>query len=132
MKGLSTSISKTLVPGAILNCADNSGAELLKVIGVLGWQGRKRRNPKAGIGDVVVASVIKGSPTYLKKVVKAVVIRQKAPMRRANGLRIRFEDNAAIMINDEGLPVGTVVKGPMPREVIEIDINLAGLASKVI
>ncbi|MCL5433764.1 MAG: uL14 family ribosomal protein [Candidatus Marsarchaeota archaeon] len=133
MKGLSTYISKTLVPGSVLTCADNSGAKTLMIINKLGGKaGRHRRMAASGIGDVVIASVKSGSQAYIKKKVRAVIIRQKSPIRRANGMHVKFEDNAAILINDVNLAIGTEVKGAMAREVVDRYIKLAGIASRVV
>jgi large subunit ribosomal protein L14 len=133
MKGFSTHITKTLVPGAVISCADNSGAYEFRMIHIIGKSnGRHGRMTAAGIGDVVSASVRKGTPTYLKKPVRVVIIRQRALIRRANGLRVKFEDNAGIMINDENLPIGTEVKGAMAREVVERFVKVAGIASKIV
>jgi large subunit ribosomal protein L14 len=133
MKGFSTHITKTLVPGAVINCADNSGAYEFRMIHIIGKSnGRHGRMTAAGIGDVVSASVRKGTATYLKKPVRVVIIRQRALIRRANGLRVKFEDNAGIMINDENLPIGTEVKGAMAREVVERFVKVAGIASKIV
>ncbi len=132
MKALSTKISKTLIPSSRLVCADNSGAKVLSIINKFGKGQAYKRNPASGIGDVVMASVKVGTPQYVKKKVRAVIIRQTAPMRRANGMRVRFEDNAAILINDANLPIGTEVKGAMAREVVERNIKLAGIAQRVI
>ena len=132
MKGLATNISKGLVPGSVLTCADNSGAKTLMIINKIGKAGHRRRMAACGIGDIIMASVKTGSPAYRKKKVRAVIIRQKKEMRRASGLRIRFEDNAAMLITDANLPVGTEVKGAMAREVVERYIKLAGIASRVI
>ena len=120
MKGLSTRISKTMVPGTVLTCADNSGARTLMIINRIGkGGGRKGRYSKSGICDVVIASVKSGTPQYVKKIVRVMVIRQKAPIRRANGMRVKFEDNAGILVTDSNLAVGTEVKG-------------AGIASRVV
>ncbi len=132
MKGLSTRITKTLVPGAILNCADNSGALEFKMIHIIGKGGRKGRMAAAGIGDIIRASVVKGSQTYIKKPVRVVVIRQKAPMKRSNGMVVKFEDNAGIMVGDDNMPIGTDIKGAIAREVIERFIKTAGIASRVV
>ncbi len=132
MKGIATKITKSLIPGSILTCADNSGAKTIMIINKIGKQGRKRRLAACGIGDIVMASVKSGSPQYIKKKVRAVIIRQKLPVRRANGMRVRFEDNAGILITDANLPVGTEVKGAMAREVVERYIKLAGIASRVV
>ena len=132
MKGVSTRISKGLVPGSILTCADNSGAKTLMIINKIGKAGKHRKMAACGVGDVILASVKSGNPAYIKKKVRAIIIRQKSPMRRANGIRVRFEDNAAILVTDVNLAVGTEVKGAMAREIVERYIKLAGIASRVI
>jgi large subunit ribosomal protein L14 len=132
MKGFSTKISKSLVPGAMLTCADNSGAVMFKMIHIIGKGSRKGRLASAGIGDIIRASVVKGSPTYIKKPVRVIVIRTKKEIHRSNGMRVKFEDNAGIMVGDDNLPVGTEIKGAIAREVIERFVKTAGIASKVI
>ncbi len=97
-----------------LNVADNSGARKLMCIRVLG--GRKQY---AGVGDVIVAVVKDALPNMgVKKsdVVKAVVVRTRKGVRRASGMSIRFDDNAAVLINPDGNPRGTRVFGPVARE----------------
>jgi large subunit ribosomal protein L14 len=99
----------------ILNVADNSGAKKLMVIRVLG--GSKKRFGR--IGDIVVASVKEAIPNgNVKKgdVVKAVVVRTKKETRRVDGSYIKFDDNAAVVINDNKEPKGTRIFGPMARE----------------
>jgi large subunit ribosomal protein L14 len=102
-----------------LNVADNSGARELLVIQVVGGTGRKY----GGIGDVVVATVKKASPTaQIKKssVVKAVIVRTSKEYRREDGSYIAFDDNAAVILDSEGRnPVGTRVFGPVARELRE-------------
>ncbi len=132
MKGLSTKIQKGLMPGSIITCADNSGAKTLMIINKIGKAGKRRRMAECGVGDIIMASVKSGNPAYIKKKVRAVIIRQKTPIRRASGIRIRFEDNAAILITDANLAVGTEVKGAMAREIVERYIKLAGIASRVV
>ncbi len=133
MRAFSSRISRGLVPGSRLTCADNSGARTIMMIGMIGRSaGRKGRLPKAGIGDIIIGSVKSGSPQWVKKKVRAVIIRQKQPIRRANGMRLRFEDNAAVIVGDNNLAVGTEVKGAMAREVVERYIKLAGIAARVI
>ncbi len=132
MKGLSTRISKTLIPLSTLTCADNSGAMIFRIINKLGKGHRHGRLAAAGLCDIVIASVIKGTPAYLKKPVRVVIIRQRAPIRRANGMRVRFEDNAGIMIGEDNLPIGTEVKGAMAREVVERFVKVAGIASRIV
>jgi large subunit ribosomal protein L14 len=132
MKGVATNVSRTLVPGSMLVCADNSGAYTLRVINKVGKAGSKGRLSKSGIGDIVAASVRSGNPQYVKKIVRVVIIRQKQPIRRADGMRVRFEDNAGILINEVNLPIGRTVKGPMAREVIMRYAKIANVASRVI
>jgi len=116
----------------VLTCADNSGAKSLMLINKVGKAGKKGRMSTSGVGDIIMASVKHGSPQYVKKVVRVVIIRQRQPIRRANGMRIRFEDNAGVLVNDANLPIGTEVKGPMAREVVERYIKLASVASRVV
>ncbi|MCL5008489.1 MAG: uL14 family ribosomal protein [Candidatus Marsarchaeota archaeon] len=134
MKAIPSKIMKTIVPGGVFTCADNSGAYQLRMIHIIGKGGGGRHGKLAavGIGDIVSASVRKGTPAYLKKPVRVVVIRQRAPIRRANGMRVRFEDNAAIMVNEENLPIGTEVKGAIAREVIERFVKIGGIASRIV
>ena len=97
-----------------LNVADNSGARKLMCIRVLG--GRKQY---AGVGDVIVAVVKDALPNMAVKksdVVKAVVVRTRKGIRRSSGMSIRFDDNAAVLINQDGNPKGTRVFGPVARE----------------
>ncbi len=98
-----------------LNVADNSGAKEIMCIKVLG--GSKRRY--ASVGDVIVASVKKALPTgkvKKGKVIKAVVVRTKKEIQRENGSLIRFDDNAAVIIDDKKEPIGTRIFGPVARE----------------
>jgi large subunit ribosomal protein L23e len=77
--------------GAVINCADNTGAKNLYIIAVCGWGARLNRLPKAGLGDMVLATVKKGRPDLRKKVTTAVVVRQRKPWRRKDGTFIYFE-----------------------------------------
>ena len=133
MKGLATHVIKTLVPGAVITCADNSGAYEFRMIHIIGkTEGRHGKMSAAGVGDIISASVIKGTATYLKKPVRVVLIRQKSQLRRSNGMRVKFEDNAGIMIGEDNLPIGTEVKGAMAREVVERFVKVAGVASRIV
>ena len=98
-----------------LKAADNTGVKSLMCINVLGGS-RKRR---ARIGDVIVCSVKRASPDSAIKqgsVVKAVVVRQVAPLRRADGSYIKFDENAAVLLTDKNEPRGTRIFGPVARE----------------
>ena len=115
-----------------LKVADNTGAKEIKCIRVLGGSTRKYGN----IGDVIVASVRKAAPGGTVKkgdVVKAVIVRSATGIRRDDGTYIRFDDNAAVIINDQKLPRGTRVFGPIARELREKDfMKIISLAPEVL
>lgn len=92
-----------------MNCADNSGAKNLYVISVAGIHARLNRLPAAGVGDMVMATVKKGKPELRKKVMPAVVVRQRKPWRRRDGVFLYFEDNA--VGEDELLESGLIHSG---------------------
>ena len=105
--------------GTMLNVADNSGARKVKAIRQLGGSAAPRY---AGLGDIVVCSVKEAVPeSDIKKgaVVKVVVVRTRARTRRRDGSYIRFDENAAVLVNTEREPVGTRVFGPVARELRE-------------
>lgn len=105
-------------PQTNLKVVDNTGAKLIQCFKVLG--GSKRRY--AEVGDVIVAAVKEAEPRrQVKKheVVRAVVVRQKKPLRRKDGSYIRFDDNAAVILEKEKEPKGTRMFGPFPREIRE-------------
>mgnify|MGYP003290349044 FL=1 len=115
-----------------VNVADNSGAKQLLIIKVLGGA----RHLYAGVGDVVIATV-KSATTggQVKKgdVVKAVIVRTKKGLRRADGSYIKFDDNAAVIIKDDKSPVGTRVFGPVARELRDLGFNkIISLAKEVL
>ncbi len=98
-----------------LNCADNTGARDLLCIRVLGGGNRRY----ASVGDVIVATVkdaLPNMPVKKSEVVRAVVVRVRNHVKRADGSTIRFDDNAAVIINKDGNPKGTRVFGPIARE----------------
>ncbi len=133
MKALTANVVKALTIGSRLVCADNSGAKELEIISVLKYHGRRSRLPRAGIGDVVIASVKKGNPKMRKKVVKAVIIRQRKAYKRPDGTRIMFEDNAAVLVDPvKKIPVATEIKGAVAREVGERFPKVLGIASIVV
>ncbi|MFA6814095.1 MAG: 50S ribosomal protein L14 [Candidatus Pacebacteria bacterium] len=119
---------------SVLNVADNSGAKKIRVIQVYGGSGRRF----VSVGDVLVASVISADPGgNLKKgeIVKAVIVRTRKEKRRATGEYLRFDDNAAVIIQDRDNkePVGTRVFGPVAREVKDNGFNkIASLAPEVL
>ena len=115
-----------------LKVADNTGAKEIKCIRVLGGSKRKYGN----IGDVIVASVRKANPGGTVKkgdVVKAVIVRMRKQKRRPDGSYIRFDDNAAVIINDQKMPRGTRIFGPVARELREKDfMKIVSLAPEVL
>ena len=115
-----------------LKIADNTGAKEIKTIRVLGGSKRKFGN----IGDVVVASVRKAAPGGTVKkgeVVKAVIVRSKRGVRRADGSYVRFDDNAAVIIRDDKNPRGTRIFGPVARELRDKDyMKILSLAPEVL
>ena len=117
MKAIKAKIPKALPHGAIVETCDNSGAKVLRIFGVKGAKTTKGRMPSARVGDLVQASVIKGKPDMRKTVVLAVIVRQRKEYRRLDGTRIKFEDNAAVVVKDDkGNPKGTIFKGPIAKE----------------
>ena len=115
-----------------LKVADNTGAKEIKTIRVLGGSRRKYAN----IGDVIVASVRKAAPGgSVKKgdVVKAVIVRTASGVRRADGTYVRFDENAAVLIREDGNPTGTRIFGPVARELRDKDyMKILSLAPEVI
>jgi len=125
-------IARGLPVGTRLACADNTGAKELKLINVRGYHGRLRRVPSACVGDMIMVSVSKGAPDLRKQVFPAVVIRQARALRRPDGTRLSFEDNAAVIMTPEGELKGTEIRGPVAREAAERWPRVANLASTVI
>ena len=116
----------------ILKVADNTGAKELMCIRCLGGSYRKY----ARVGDIIVASVKTATPGGVVKksdVVKAVVVRTKKPIRRADGSYLRFDENAAVIIKEDGTPKGTRIFGPVARELREKDyLKILSLAPEVL
>ncbi|NJL84636.1 MAG: 50S ribosomal protein L14 [Chloroflexaceae bacterium] len=116
----------------LLNVADNSGARKLMCLRVLG----KGNTAYAGIGDVIVAVVKDALPNMAVKksdVVQAVVVRTRHTLRRDSGMSIRFDDNAAVIINKDGNPRGTRVFGPVARELRDKNFTkIVSLAPEVL
>jgi large subunit ribosomal protein L14 len=115
-----------------LRVADNSGAKEILCIRVLG--GTKRRY--AHVGDIIVATVKDANPTgqvKKKSVIKAVVVRTRNQIKRKDGSTIVFDDNAAVIINDDKTPRGTRVFGPVPRELRDLGYSkIISLAPEVL
>ncbi|KAI5155365.1 large subunit ribosomal protein L23e [Enteropsectra breve] len=114
-----------------MKVVDNSGAKEVKIIGVKGFGGRLNMIPCAAPGDVVVCSVKKGNADLRKKVVLAVVVRQKKIWKRKDGVHIQFEDNACCLVDNKGELRGTQISGPVPREVADAWSKISSLASSI-
>ncbi len=117
---------------SILKVADNTGAREIMCIRCLGGSYRKY----AGVGDIIVASVKTAIPGGVVKkgdVVKAVVVRTKKPIRRADGSYVRFDENAAVIIKDDKTPRGTRIFGPIARELRDGEyMKILSLAPEVL
>lgn len=125
-------IAKGLQVGSIINCADNTGARSLRIVNIVGYKGRLRRVPSGGVGDRVLVSVRKGNPNLRKQVLPAIIVRQRKQFRRADGMWIQFEDNAAVIITPEGELRGSEVRGPVAKEAAERWPRIAGNASIIL
>ena len=132
MKAVSAKITPGLNLGATLKAADNSGAKITRLVSVKRGKGRKGRQGRGRVADMVKVSIRKGIPDMKGKVFDAVIVRQKKSYRRKTGERIAFEDNAVAILKDEkGNPKGTQIKGPIAREVLERWPSVAKIASGV-
>jgi len=132
MLGHGPKISRGLQPPAILRCADNSGARDLRLVQVMGYKGRLRRYPSAAVGDKITVSVRHGTPDMRKKVFQAVIVRQRKPYRRADGIWVQFEDNAAVIITPDGEMKGSEIRGPVAKEAAERWPRIASAASIIV
>ncbi len=120
MKGVAAKLTNGLNIGSKVLASDNSGARIVKIVGVMGGKSKKGRQQYAKIGDHVKISVRKGNPEIIGQVFDAVIIRQKKPYRRNTGERVAFQDNAVALLKDEkGNPKGTQIKGPIAKEVAD-------------
>ena len=117
---------------SLMKVADNTGAKELMCIRVLGGSGRRY----ASIGDIVVCAVKKAAPGGVVKkgdVVKAVIVRSRKGLRRADGSYIKFDENAAVVINEDKNPKGTRIFGPVARELRENEFTkILSLAPEVL
>jgi len=132
MKAVRASVTRAIPVGSFLTCADNTGAKVVQVIAVFGYKGRRRRMPAAGVAAMVKIVVKQGDIKIRKQLSNAVIIRQKAEYRRKDGLRVAFEDNAAVLVNENGEPKGTDIKGPVAKEAVERYSALGKISSIVV
>jgi large subunit ribosomal protein L14 len=132
MAGHGPKLSRGLQPPAMLKCADNTGARTLRLVQVMGYKGRLRRYPSATVGDMITVSVRHGTPDMRKKIFQAVIVRQKKPYRRVDGVWVQFEDNAAVIITPEGEMKGSEIRGPVAKEAAERWSRIASASSIII
>ena len=118
--------------GAVINCADNSGAKNLYIIAITRIKGRLNRLPAAGPGDMILATVKKGKPELRKKVITAIIIRQKKAWRRKDGVFISFEDNAGVIANPKGELKGSAITGPVAKECADLWPKIASTANCIL
>ncbi len=125
-------LSRGLNTTSILRCADNTGARKLRLVQVNSYKGRLRRYPSATVGDKITVSVRQGAPDMRKKIFQAVIVRQRKPFRRIDGLWVQFEDNAAVIITPEGEMKGSEIRGPVAREAAERWPRIASASSTIV
>ena len=133
MQPIKSRVTKALPVGCRIETCDNSGAKIIRIFTVVGSKTVKGRISSCGVGDLVMGSVLSGRPDIRKQVVFAVIVRQKKEYRRADGTRIKFEDNAAVVLKDDkGNPKGTIFKGAIAKEACERWPGIAKIASIVV
>jgi len=134
MKATKSKIARALPVGAEILATDNSGAKIIKIVSVRGHKTRKRKLSAAGVSSLITATVKTGKPDMRHKLVPAVVVRQKKEFTRADGTKVKFEDNAAIVLKDIrlGLPKGSMIRGPIAKEVAVRWPAVAKIASMIL
>ncbi|MBS3117993.1 uL14 family ribosomal protein [Candidatus Woesearchaeota archaeon] len=120
MKAVKSRVGRAIPVGSRIETCDNSGAKVVKIFTVFRHKTVRRRRQAAGVGDLIMGSVVKGRPDMRKQVVLGIVVRQKKEYQRPSGERIKFEDNALVVLKDnKGNPKGTIFKGPIAKEAAE-------------
>ena len=133
MKASKSKVTRALPVGAYMDTCDNSGAKRVKIVAVKRHKTVKGRLPAAGVGDMVQVAVKKGKPDIRKTVQFGIIVRQKKEYKRADGTRIKFEDNSIVILKDEkGNPKGTIFKGPIAKEATERWPAVAKVASIIV
>ncbi|MFZ5955009.1 MAG: uL14 family ribosomal protein [Nanoarchaeota archaeon] len=132
MKAVSARMTRGLHIGSYLEAADNSGARIVKIVGVKKGKTTKGRQMYAKVADWVKVSVRKGNPKMKGEVFDAIIVRQRKLWRRKTGERVGFSDNAVVLLKDDkGNPKGTQIKGPVAREIQERWKEVSKLATIV-
>ena len=115
-----------------MNCADNTGAKNLYIVSVTMIGSRLNRLPRGSVGELFLASVKRGKPELRKKVVPAVIVRQRKPYRRREGYFLYFEDNAGVIVNPKGEMKGSAITGPVAKECAELWPRIAAHAGSIV
>jgi large subunit ribosomal protein L14 len=118
MKAKQSKTPRALSTGTRMICADNTGAREVQIVSVFGYHGVRRRQPKMGLGDLATVTVKKGTPDMRRK--------------RPSGLRITFDDNAVVVVDEKNEPRGTEIKGPVAREVAERFPKIGSMATMIV
>ena len=130
--GTKLKISTCLPTLCVMNCADNTGAKNLYVIAVTMIGARLNRLPAGSVGELFLASVKRGKPELRKKVIPAVIVRQRKAYRRREGYYLYFEDNAGVIVNNRGEMKGSAITGPVAKECAELWPKIAGNAGSIV
>ncbi|MEK6807905.1 MAG: uL14 family ribosomal protein [Nanoarchaeota archaeon] len=134
MKSVKSRISRGLPIGAQLVCCDNSGAKIVEIIAVMHFKARTNKLGCGGIGELISVAVKAGKQDMMHKVAPAIIVRQKKEFTRPDGTKVKFEDNAAVILKDIklGTPKGTLIKGPIAKEVAIRWTAVAKLATMIL
>lgn len=132
MKGIAGRQMRGLPKGARLDCVDNTGAKQVEIIDVPKIHTVHRRYPAAGVGDLIIVSVKKGTPEMRRQLFPAIIVRQKRPFRRPDGVMVQFEDNACVIATPQGEVKGSQIKGPVAREAAERWSRVSATASTIV
>jgi len=125
-------LTRGLPVGAQLIASDNSGARVLNLISVKGASTRLSRIPSAHIGDLVICSVVKGNQKIRRQIVHAIIVRQRQRYKRFDGTWIAFDDNAAVVVNENGDLKASEIRGAVAKECAERWPRLASAATMII
>jgi len=129
--GTKVKITNSIPVACVMNCADNTGAKNLHMIACVGIGAKLNRFPAGSAGDMFLASVKKGKPELRKKVIPAVIIRQKKAIRRREGYFLYFEDNAGVIVNAKGEMKGSGITGPVAKECADLWPKIASHAGAI-
>merc|ERR1719282_2017146 len=130
--GIKLKITNSLPVASVMQCADNTGAKNLYMIACTMTGARLNRYPAGSVGDLFLASVKKGKPELRKKVMSAVIIRQRKAIRRREGVFVYFEDNAGVIVNQKGEMKGSAITGPVSKECADIWPRIASNAGTIV